>query len=125
VTRAGRPRVTRNRSRGGNRRRLEGVVKLFGFILRSNEWHTILLLVPFIKRRRRALWHVMAHGGHEASHVIVQRLSLAPVHSLLDSMTMAHCEDHDDPLIQAHKQASTVTPSPALTSTSTAMVQRT
>jgi hypothetical protein len=66
VTRAGRSGVTRNRSwtRVGRRRSrcVEGVVKLLGLILRSNEWHTILLLVPFIKvfgvgrgrRRRRA-----------------------------------------------------------------------
>jgi hypothetical protein len=56
-------RVTRNRFRGDSRCRLEeGVIKL-SFIFRSNEWHTILLLVPFIKslgigrnrRRTRAL----------------------------------------------------------------------
>jgi hypothetical protein len=50
VTRARRPGVTENRSRGGSRSRLEeGVVKLLSFVLGSNEWHTILLLVSFNK----------------------------------------------------------------------------
>lgn len=106
VTRAGRPGVTENRSRGGSRSRLEeGVVKLLGFILGSNEWHTILLLVSFNKSLGVGmdLRHGIAHGGREASHVIVQRLSLVHVHSLLDSTTATHCEDPDDPLSHAHK----------------------
>jgi hypothetical protein len=67
VTRAGRPGVTGNGSltRVGRRRSqsIEGVIKLLSLILRGNEWHTILLLVPLIeilgvgkgRRWRRAL----------------------------------------------------------------------
>jgi hypothetical protein len=83
VTRARMPRVTRIGSRTLVGRRMsiceEGVIKLLGIILRSNKWHTILLLVPFIKvrgvgrarRRRRTLWQGMAHGGCEASEVMM------------------------------------------------------
>jgi hypothetical protein len=71
--------VTRDRSRSGGRSRLEGVIKLLSLILKSDKWHTILLLVSFIKslgvgkdwRQRRALWHGVVHGSHEASQVIV------------------------------------------------------
>jgi hypothetical protein len=57
VTRAGWPGVTGNGSlaRIGRRRRSRGiveVVKLLDLILRSNEWHTKFLLVPFIKVHR-------------------------------------------------------------------------
>jgi hypothetical protein len=104
VTRAGRPGVTRNgsRTRVGRRSRcVEGVVKLLGLILRSNKWHTKLLLVPFImvrmvgrgRRRRRALGQGMAHAGCESLKVIMQRLSLAHVHSLLHRSAAAHGED--------------------------------
>jgi hypothetical protein len=136
VTRSGRPRVTRNGSRtsvGRRSRCVEGVVKLLGLILRSNKWHTKLMLVPFIKvhgvgrgrRRRRALGQGMAHGGCEASKVIMKRLSLAPVHSLLHRSVAAHGKDPGDALGQTNKQAPTLTPSSALTSTSTAVVHRT
>jgi hypothetical protein len=37
-------RVGRRRSRS-----IEGVIILFGLILKSNEWHTILLLVPLVE----------------------------------------------------------------------------
>jgi hypothetical protein len=58
VTRARWPGVTRNGSltRKGRRRRrsrgIVGVIKLLGLVLRSNEWHTKFLLVPFIEVRR-------------------------------------------------------------------------
>jgi hypothetical protein len=57
VTRAGRPGVTGNGSltRVGRRRRMRrirgvvGVIKVLDLILRGNEWHTKLMLVPLIK----------------------------------------------------------------------------
>jgi hypothetical protein len=114
VTKAGRSGVTRDRSRTRARRRsrcVEGVIKLIGLILRSNEWHTILLLVPFIKvlrvgrgqRRRRARRQGMTHGGYETLKVLMQRLSSSPMHRLLDCLTAAHGEDPSDALGQTHK----------------------
>jgi hypothetical protein len=40
----------------------------------------------------------VVHGSREASHVIMKRLSLAPVHMLLNSTTVAHGKDLGDPL---------------------------
>jgi hypothetical protein len=137
VSRAGRPGVIRNGSltRIGRRRSrcVEGVVKLLDLILRSNEWHTILLLVPLVKvlgvgrgwRRRRAWTQGMTHGGCVTSKVLMQRLSPAPMHELLDCPAAAHGEDAGDALGQTHKHALTLTASPALTSTSLATVHRT
>jgi hypothetical protein len=50
---------------------------------------------------------------------------VAPVHSLLDSMVLTHSEDPEDPLCQAHEQAPTLTPTSALTYSSTATVHQT
>jgi hypothetical protein len=137
VTGVGWPRVTRNGSltRVGRRksRSIEGVIKILGLILRSNEWHTILLLVPFVevlgvgggRRRRRPRRQGMAHGGGITTKVLLQCLSPAPVHGLLDRPAATHGEDTSDALGQTHKQAPALTLSPALTSSSPVAIHRT
>jgi hypothetical protein len=105
VTGAGWPGVTGNGSlaRIGKRRRsqgIEGVFKLLDLILGSNEWHTIFLLVPLIevlrigggRRRRRPRRQGMTRGGGITTKVLMQRLSSAPVHGLLDRPVAAHGE---------------------------------
>jgi hypothetical protein len=107
VTEARRPRVTRNGSltRVGRRRKVTGAgwsgvtgngsltrirrrrrsrgivgfIKLLGFILRSNEWHTKFLLVPLIKvhregggwRRRGPRRQGMTRGGGITTKVLM------------------------------------------------------
>jgi hypothetical protein len=136
VTGAGRPGVTGNGSltRVGRRSQsIEGVIQLLGLILRSNEWHTILLLVPLVevlgvgggRRRRRPRRQGMTHGGGITTKVLMQHLSPAMVHRLLDRPAAAHGEDANDALGQTHKQSLALTLSTALTSTSPAAVHRT
>jgi hypothetical protein len=121
-------RIGRRRSRG-----IVGVIKLRGLILRSNEWHTIFLLVPLIKvfrvgggrRRRRPRRQRMTRGGGITMKVLMQRLSPAPVHGLLDCPIAAHGEGTSNTLGQTNKQSPALTLSLALTSTSPTMVHRT
>jgi hypothetical protein len=110
VTGAGQPGVTGNGSltRVGRRRSrgIEGFIELLGLILRGNEWHTILLLVPLVEvlgvgggwRRRRAWRQGMTHGGDVMMKVLTQCLSPAPVHGLLDRPAVTHGEDASDAL---------------------------
>jgi hypothetical protein len=136
VTEAGRPRVITSGSLtwvGRRSQSIEGVIKLLVLILRSNEWHTILLLVPLIdvlgvgggRRRRRLRRKRMTRGGDIMTKDLLQRLSLATVHGLLDRQAVAHGEDASDALGQTHKQSPALTPSSALTSTSPAVVHHT
>jgi hypothetical protein len=137
VTGARWPRVTRNGSLTRIERRrsrgIVGVIKLLCLILRSNEWPTIFLLVQLIKilkvgggrRRRRPRRKGMTHGGGISTKVLMQRLSPAPMHGLLDGPVAAHGEGASNALGQTNKQSPALSPSLALTSTSPAAVHRT
>jgi hypothetical protein len=102
-------------------------------ILRSNEWHNKFLLVPLIKvrregggrRRRGPRRQGMTHGGGITTKVLMQRVSPAPVHGLLDCPVVAHGEGAKNALGQMNKQSPASTPSLTLTSTSLAAVHRT
>jgi hypothetical protein len=51
----------------------------------------------------------MTHGGSVMMKVLMQHLSRAPMHRLLDCQAVAHGEDASDALCQTHKQAPTLT----------------
>jgi hypothetical protein len=139
VTGAGWPGVTGNGSltRIGRRRRksrgIVGVIKLLGLILRSNEWYTKLLLVPLIKvgregggrRRRGPRRQGMTCGGNITMKVLMQPVSPAPVHELLDCPVAAHGEGAKNALGQTNEQSPATTPSLALTTSTPATVHRT
>jgi hypothetical protein len=114
VTEAEQPSVTGSGSltRVGRRRRQSiGVIKLLSLILRSNNWHTILLLVPLVEvirvgggqRWRRPRRQGMTRRGDITTKVFMQRLSPTPMHGLLDRLATAHGEDVSDALGQMHK----------------------
>jgi hypothetical protein len=162
VTRAGRPRVTRNgsRTRVGRRivtragwpgvtgngpltrirrrrmRRIQGVVgviKVLDLILRGNEWHTKLLLVPLIKvcgegrgwRWRGPRRERMTCLGCITKKILKQPVSPATAHRLLDRPGAAHGEDAKKALGQTNKKSPTSTPSLARTTSSPVVVHRT
>jgi hypothetical protein len=160
VTRAGRPRVTRNGSltrvwrrrtvtRAGRpgvtgsgsltrigRRRIRGVVgviKLLGLILRGNEWHTKLLLVPLIKvhgegrgwRWRGPRKERMTCLGYITKKILMQPVSPVTARRLLDRPGAAHGEDAKKALGQTNKKSPALTPSLARTTSSPAAVHRT
>jgi hypothetical protein len=142
VTRARRPRVTRNgsRTRVGRRRivtrvgrsgvtgsgslarvgmrrmrrirGVEGVIKVLDLILRGNEWHTKLLLVPLIKvcgegrgwRWRGPGRERMTCLGCITKKILMQSVSPATAHRLLDRLGAAHGEDAKKALGQTNEK---------------------
>jgi hypothetical protein len=163
VTKAGRPRVTRNGSltqvgrrrivtRAGwsgvtgsgsltriGRRRMRrirgvvGVIKLLGLILRGNEWHTKLLLVPLIKvhgegrgwRWRGPGRERMTYLGCVTKKILMQLVSPATTHRLLNCPGATHGEDAKKTLGQTNEKSLATTPSLAQTTSSPAAVHRT
>jgi hypothetical protein len=163
VTRAGRPRVTRNgsRTRIGRRRivtrarrpgvtgsgslarvgrrrmrrirGVEGVIIVLDLILRGNEWHTKLLLVPLIKVRGEDRgWRWRGPGSERMTCLgcITKKILMQPVnpvtaHRLLDRPSAAHGEDAKKAHGQTNEKSSASTPSLARTTSSPAAVHRT
>jgi hypothetical protein len=126
VTRAGWPRVTGSGSltRVGRRRmrRVRGeewVIIVLDLILRGNEWHTKLLLVPLIKvygdcrgwRWRGPRRERMTSRGCITMKIIMQPVGPATSHRLLDRPGAANGEDTKKALGQTNEQS----PAPALT----------
>jgi hypothetical protein len=67
----------------------------------------------------------MTHGGSITTKVLMQRVSSAPVHGLLDCLVAAHGESAKNALCQTNEQSPASTPSMTLTSTSPATVHQT
>jgi hypothetical protein len=67
----------------------------------------------------------MTNGGDIITKVLMQRVSPAPVHGLLDCLVAAHGEGAKNALGQTNKQSPASTPSLTLTSTSPAVIHRT
>ena len=140
VTRAGWPRVTGSGSltRVGRRRmrRVRGeewVIIVLDLILRGNEWHTKLLLVPLMKvcgdgrgwwwrgpRRERMTSRICI-----TTKIIMQPVGPATSHRLLDRPGAAHGEDAKKALGQTNEKSPALTPSLARTTSSPAAVHRT
>jgi hypothetical protein len=125
VTRAGRPRVTRSGSvtRVGRRMRrvwgVERVIIVLDLILRGNEWHTKLLLVPLIKvcgegrgwRWRGPRRERMTSLGCITTKILMQPVGPATVHRLLDRPGATNGEDAKKALGQTNEKS----PASALT----------
>jgi hypothetical protein len=118
VTRVGRPGVTGNGSltRVGRRRRIRGVVgviKVLDLILRNNEWHTKLLLVPLIKvfgEGRGWRWRGPERERTTCLACITKKILMQPVspamaHRLLDRPSAAHGEDAKKALGQTNEKS--------------------
>jgi hypothetical protein len=123
-------------TRIGRRRRIRGVVgviKLLGLILRGNEWHTKLLLVPLIKvhgegrgwRWRGPRKERMTCLGYITKKILMQPVSPVTARRLLDRPGAAHGEDAKKALGQTNKKSPALTPSLARTTSSPAAVHRT
>jgi hypothetical protein len=140
VTRAGRPRVTRNgsRTRVGRRRmrRVRGeewVIIVLYLILRGNEWHTKLLLVPLIKvcgegrgwRWRGPRRERMTSLGCITAKILMQPVGPATAHRLLDRPGAANGEDTKKALGQMNEKSSATALTLARTTSSPATVHRT
>jgi hypothetical protein len=126
VTRAGRPRVTGSGSltRVGRRRMrrvrgVERVIIVLDLILRGNEWHTKLLLVPLIKvcgegrgwRWRGPRRERMTSLGCITTKILMQPVGPATVHRLLDRPGATNGEDAKKALGQTNEKS----PASALT----------
>jgi hypothetical protein len=118
VTRAGRPGVTESGSltRVGRMRRIQGVERVIivlDLILRGNEWHTKLLLVPLIKvcgkgrgwRRRGPGRERMTSLGCIMKKILMQPVGPATAHRLLDRPGAAHGEDAKKALGQTNEKS--------------------
>jgi hypothetical protein len=100
---------------------------------RSNEWYTKLLLVPLIKvgreggsrRWRGPRRQGMTRGGGITTKVLMQPVSPAPMHGLLDRPVTAHGEGAKNALAQTNEQSPAMTLSLALTTSTPVAVHRT
>jgi hypothetical protein len=134
VIRAGWPGVTGSGSltRIGRRRRSRGigVIKVFGLILRGNEWHTKFLLVPLIKVHGEGRGRRWRGPGRErmtclgciTKKILMQPVSPATAHRLLDRLGAAHGEDTKKALGRTNEKSPASTPSLARTTSSPAAV---
>jgi hypothetical protein len=137
VTRAGRPRVTGSgsltrvgRMRMRRIRGVEVIIKVLDLILRNNEWHTKLLLVPLIKvcgegsgwRWRGPGRERMTCLGCITKKILMQSVSPATAHILLDRPSAAHGEDAKKALGQTNENSLASTSSLAQTTSSPAAV---
>jgi hypothetical protein len=140
VTRAGWPRVTGSGSltRVGRRRmrRVRGeewVIIVLDLILRGNEWHTKLLLVPLINvcedgrgwRWRGPRRERMTSRGCITTKILMQSVGPATAHRLLDRPGAANGEDTKKALGQTNEKSSASSLTLARTTSSPAAVHRT
>jgi hypothetical protein len=140
VTRAGRPRVTGSGSltRVGRRRmrRVRGeerIIIVLDLILRGNEWHTKLLLVPLIKvcgegrgwRWRGPRRERMTSRGCITTKILMQPVGPATAHRLLDCSGAANGEDTKKALGQTNENSPASAMTLARTTSSPVVVHRT
>jgi hypothetical protein len=121
-------RVGRRRIRGGER-----VIIVLDLILRGNEWHTKLLLVPLIKvygegrgwRWRGPRRERMTSLGCITTKILMQPVGPATAHKLLDRPGAAHGEDAKKALGQTNEKSPASALTLARTTSSPAAVHRT
>jgi hypothetical protein len=95
-----------------------GVIKVLDLILRGNEWHTKLLLVPLIKvcgegrswRWRGPERERMTCLGCITKKILMQSVSPAMAHRLLDRPSAVHGEDAKKALGQTNEKSLASTP---------------
>ena len=111
----------------------EWVIIVLDLILRGNEWHTKLLLVPLIKvcgegrgwRWRGPRRERMTSLGCIMKKILMQPVGPVTAHRLLDRPSAAHGEDAKKALGQTNEKSPTSTPSLVRTTSSPAVVHQT
>jgi hypothetical protein len=114
-------------------RGVERVIIVLDLILRGNEWHTKLLLVPLIKvcgegrgwRWRGPGRERMTSLGCITKKILMQPVGPATTHRLLDRPGAAHGEDAKKALGQTNEKSPTSTLSLTRTTSSPAAVHQT
>jgi hypothetical protein len=102
-----------------------GVIKVLDLILRGNEWHTKLLLVPLIKvcgEGRDWRWRGPGRERMTCLGCITKKILM---HRLLDRPRAAHGEDAKKALGQTNEKSLASTLSLARTTSSPAVVHQT
>jgi hypothetical protein len=114
-------------------RGIERVIIVLDLILRGNEWHTKLLLVPLIKvygegrgwRWRGPRRERMTSRGCITTKILMQPVGPATAHRLLDRTGAANGEDTKKALGQTNEKSPASALTLARTTSSPAVVHRT